>query len=84
MCPIFQSSFSFFRDVSRHIEHHIFFERSSEPKADIKKSFVWKLFGPCEAGKHHECDIELAMYRCSCKCHRSKPKAIGRGKPASG
>ncbi len=45
-------------------------------KLDAKKSFLAaKLFGPCSAGKHDQCAVELAMYRCSCSCHYAKSDA---------
>src|SRR5260370_25896260 len=44
-------------------------------KPDAKKSFLAKLFGPCGAGKHDQCAVELAMYRCSCNCHYPKSDA---------
>ncbi len=47
--------------------------RKSKP--DAKKSFLAKLFGPCGAGKHDQCAVELAMYRCSCNCHYPKSDA---------
>ncbi len=48
--------------------------RKSKP--DAKKSFLAaKLFGPCRAGKHDQCAVELATYRCSCNCHYPKSDA---------
>jgi hypothetical protein len=48
--------------------------RKSKPDPDAKRSFLAsKLFGPCRAGKHDECALQLATYRCSCKCHTAKP-----------
>src|SRR5713226_2441124 len=45
--------------------------RKSKP--DAKKSLLAaKLFGPCSAGNHDQCAVELAMYRCSCNCHYPK------------
>ena len=53
--------------------------RKSKP--DTKKTFLGsKLFGPCIAGKHDKCAVELATYRCSCKCHDSKSDAPQGGK----
>src|SRR5713226_6217204 len=48
--------------------------RKSKP--DAKKSLLAaKLFGPCGAGEHDQCAVELAMYRCSCNCHYPKSDA---------
>jgi hypothetical protein len=40
-----------------------------ESKPDGKKGYLAKLFRPCGTGKHDQCAVELAMYRCSYSCH---------------
>lgn len=44
-------------------------ERAVEEPIDLTPPLEFKVFRPCEMGKHEECAKQTAEHQCCCSCH---------------